>query len=116
MALRSIITILAPEPVPLAARVYRDDEWNEYRVRLFLNGALWKASTDYHTDSRQDAIRTARQMLANATAEAAADVADALAQNLDERPAVFGLGASRAQMHRRATSRAFGAHLAHESE
>lgn len=35
--------------------VYRDAEWDEYRVRVL--GA--NASADYHTDDKQDAFDTA---------------------------------------------------------
>lgn len=39
------------------ARVYRDAEWNEYRVRIYLNGQL-NAAADYHTSDKQDAHDT----------------------------------------------------------
>ena len=39
------------------ARVYRDAEWNEYRVRIYLNGQL-NAAADYHTSDKQDAQDT----------------------------------------------------------
>lgn len=40
------------------ARVYRDSEWNEYRVRFF-RGGKYESAADYHTDDKQDALDTA---------------------------------------------------------
>lgn len=40
------------------AKVYRDCEWDEYRVKFYLNGTYQKGA-DYHTDAREDAIGTA---------------------------------------------------------
>ncbi|NMG45542.1 hypothetical protein GPA22_17650 [Aromatoleum toluvorans] len=49
-------------------RVYiiRDDDWDEYRVELWLNGEHQTAA-DYHTDDALDASQTAENMLAEAT-------------------------------------------------
>lgn len=58
MALRLIHTVTNG---PATCKVYRDAEWNEYRVRLFVNGKLNKAA-DSHTNDKQDAIDTARAM------------------------------------------------------
>lgn len=44
------------------AKVYRDSNWNEYRVRLYARGRLDEA-TDYFTDDKQDAIDTAAAMV-----------------------------------------------------
>lgn len=41
------------------ARIYRDAEWNEYRVRFYLQSHYFGESCDYHTDDRQDAKDTA---------------------------------------------------------
>lgn len=46
-----------------STKVYRDVEFNEYRVRLFVGGVLRQAA-DYHTDDKNDAIATGRKMLA----------------------------------------------------
>jgi hypothetical protein len=54
-----------------AAKVYRDSEWQEYRVRLYIRGEL-HAPADYHTDSKADAIETAFAMVRPSTAKAAA--------------------------------------------
>ncbi len=43
------------------AKVYRDSEWQEYRVRLYICGAL-HAGADYHTGEKDDAIETALAM------------------------------------------------------
>lgn len=44
------------------AKVYRDAEWNEYRVKFFTNG-FHQSRADYHTDDKQDAIDTAKYMI-----------------------------------------------------
>lgn len=44
------------------AKVYRDSEWQEFRVRLYINGQL-NAPADYHTDEKADAIATAAAMV-----------------------------------------------------
>ena len=41
-----------------AAVVYRDAEWNEYRIR-FHEWWEYLPQADYHTDDRQDALGTA---------------------------------------------------------
>lgn len=46
-----------------AAKVYRDSEWNEYRVRFYQDGHVQPAQ-DYHTDDKQDALDTARRVQA----------------------------------------------------
>jgi hypothetical protein len=38
-----------------------DSEWNEFRVRLYINGAL-NSAADYHTDDKEDAANTAYAM------------------------------------------------------
>lgn len=40
------------------AKVYRDAEYNEYRVCFWLDGVKIN-NADYHTDDKQDAIDTA---------------------------------------------------------
>ena len=44
------------------AKVYRDSEWDEYRVRLYIHGEL-HAGADYHTGDKADAIATAAAMV-----------------------------------------------------
>ncbi len=44
----------------LKAVVYHDSEWDEYVVKFYHKGGKYlKPSSDYHTDSKQDAIGTA---------------------------------------------------------
>ena len=44
------------------AKVFRDSEWQEFRVRLYINGAL-HAGADYFTNEKADAIATAAAMV-----------------------------------------------------
>lgn len=44
------------------AKVYRDSEWDEFRVRLYIRGEL-NAPADYHTSDKADAIATAAAMV-----------------------------------------------------
>ncbi len=44
------------------AKVYRDSEWDEYRVRLYIAGEL-RTAADYFTDEKADAIATAAAMV-----------------------------------------------------
>ncbi|WP_338807255.1 hypothetical protein V8U11_11045 [Pseudomonas chlororaphis] len=43
-------------------KVYRDSEWGEYQVRLYIQGSLLKEA-NYHTDDKDDACNTARSMI-----------------------------------------------------
>jgi hypothetical protein len=55
MALRKIITLQAG---PDHVTVYRDSEWDEYRVRFYYDGKLHEPA-DYHDDDKQSAMDTA---------------------------------------------------------
>lgn len=44
------------------AKVYRDTEWNEWRVR-FWYCKVYLNEADYHTDDREDAMDTAMLIL-----------------------------------------------------
>jgi len=44
------------------AKVYRDSDWQEYRVRLYIRGEL-HAPADYYTSDKADAISTAAAMV-----------------------------------------------------
>ena len=59
MALRKLQTFTDGR---VSATVYRDSEWQEYRVRLSVDGKL-RPDADYHTDDRADAEQTARSMV-----------------------------------------------------
>ena len=41
------------------AKVYRDVEWNEYRVKFHVADTGYLTEADYHTDDKQDALDTA---------------------------------------------------------
>lgn len=47
---------------PRTAKIYRDPEWAEYRVRLYIDGILNPAA-DYFTDDLDDAKATLTAML-----------------------------------------------------
>lgn len=58
MALRRIETI-SNTKAGREARVYRDAEWQEFRVKFFQDGTH-QVNADYHTDDKGDAQHTAR--------------------------------------------------------
>ena len=45
------------------AKVYRDTEWNEYRVKFYDTEGQHLVHADYHTDDKDDALSTARAQL-----------------------------------------------------
>ena len=59
MTLRLINTV---EDNNNTAKVYRDSDWNEYRVKFFTDG-VHQVDADYHTDDKQDAISTAESIV-----------------------------------------------------
>lgn len=60
MTLRIFETIIN-NSTGTTAKIYRDTEWNEYRVKYSIDGVHAKNS-DYHTDDKGDAQRTARKI------------------------------------------------------
>lgn len=42
-----------------AAKVYRDSEWQEFRVKFF-DKCVHITDADYHTDDKADAVSTAK--------------------------------------------------------
>ena len=64
---RAVHQLAHPLLVALVARVYRDAEWNEYRVTLAhetVGGALVALpDATYHTDDKGDALNTAQVMM-----------------------------------------------------
>lgn len=63
MALRLVSSVSNSTPTETRqARVYRDVEFNEYRVKLYING-VWRADADYFTDDKADALQTANVMV-----------------------------------------------------
>lgn len=64
MSLRLKATILPKRATEqaLMARVYRDADWSEYRVKFFRQGQHM-VFADYHTADLTDALETARSTL-----------------------------------------------------
>lgn len=58
MALR-LLDEIANDARTRIAKVYRDTEWQEYRVKFTQDGARLP-DADYHTTDRDDATHTAR--------------------------------------------------------
>lgn len=54
--MRLIATYAGPR---VYAKVYRDIDWNEYRVKFYLGTGKHLTEADYHTDDKQDALWTA---------------------------------------------------------
>jgi hypothetical protein len=49
----------------MSVKVYRDIEWNEYRVKIYRDN-MHEESADYHTDDKEDALDTAKSILQTA--------------------------------------------------
>ncbi len=56
------------DPIRIETRVYRDAESDEWRVRLFRDGALVENADSFHSD-KSDAMGTALAMLDHASAK-----------------------------------------------
>jgi hypothetical protein len=50
----------------LTVKTYRDTDWNEYRVKTYIQGQH-QQDADYHTDCKDDALDTARAIVARYT-------------------------------------------------
>jgi hypothetical protein len=50
----------------LTVKTYRDTDWNEYRVKTYIEGQH-QQDADYHTDCKDDALDTARAIVARYT-------------------------------------------------
>jgi len=46
-----------------SAKVYKDTDWDEHRVKFYKNGKHMGEARDYHTDDAQDAHSTAQVVL-----------------------------------------------------
>ncbi len=46
-----------------SAKVYKDNEWNEHRVKFYKNGKHLGEGPEYHTDDVEDAHATAKAAL-----------------------------------------------------
>jgi hypothetical protein len=53
----------------LTVKTYKDTNWNEYRVKTYIEGQH-QIDADYHTDDKEDALDTARAIVARYTATA----------------------------------------------
>jgi hypothetical protein len=51
------------------ATVYRDSEYQDYQVKLKVNGCAANPDTAYFTDDRNDAMQTAQHMARQANTE-----------------------------------------------
>jgi len=58
MTLRKIESI-SNKRLGVKATVYRDTEWQEYRIK-FHRQEIYQENADYHTDDKSDAQHTAR--------------------------------------------------------
>lgn len=77
MGLRLIHTAVDVTDVKSEAKVYRDAEWQEYRVRFYTDG-VQQRNADYHTTDKDDAIATADTWVGSRrAAQAAGEFADA---------------------------------------
>ena len=54
--MRLIATYAGPR---VYAKVYRDIDWNEYRVKFYLGTGKHLTEADYHTNDKQDALDAA---------------------------------------------------------
>lgn len=45
------------------AKIFRDTEWNEYRVKFYSPEGQHYSQADYHTDDKQDALDTAQRQI-----------------------------------------------------
>jgi hypothetical protein len=59
--LRKVQTVLGRVDSIGDAVIYRDNDWNEYRVLQFINGE-YVPGADYHTSDKEDAEATALLM------------------------------------------------------
>lgn len=50
----------------LTVKTYRDTEWGEYRVKMYVKGQHLQ-DADYHTDDKEDALDTARGIVTRYT-------------------------------------------------
>lgn len=51
------------------AKVYKDYEWQEYRVKFYSPEGQHMENADYHTDDKTDALDTARSLIIKMKAE-----------------------------------------------
>lgn len=61
MALRKIGE-MSNEDTQKRAVIYRDAEWNEYRIQFHFNGQ-YQENADYHTDDKHEAFTAAQYII-----------------------------------------------------
>lgn len=49
----------------MQAKIYRDSEWNEYRTKFYNADGQYIVGADSHCDDRDEAIDTAKAVLAH---------------------------------------------------
>jgi hypothetical protein len=57
-----LISTIHKAAAEATAKVYKDTDWQEYRVKFYIQGQH-QENADYHTDDKQDAIDTAHGQL-----------------------------------------------------
>jgi hypothetical protein len=57
-----LISTIHKAAAEATAKIYRDTEWNEYRVKFYVQGHHLQ-DADYHTDCKEDAHSTAHGQL-----------------------------------------------------
>jgi hypothetical protein len=61
-----LISTIHKAAAEATAKIYRDTEWNEYRVKFYQQGQHLQ-NADYHTDCKEDAHSTAHGQLQRMT-------------------------------------------------
>lgn len=57
-----LISTIHKAAAEATAKVYKDTDWNEYRVKFYVRGQH-QQDADYHTEDKQDAHDTAQGQL-----------------------------------------------------
>ncbi len=47
------------------AKIYKDSDWDEYRVKFYTDGKYDGEDSDHHTDDKEDAVNTAKSQITN---------------------------------------------------
>lgn len=47
------------------AKIYKDSDWDEYRVKFYTDGKYDGEDSDHHTDDKEDAVNTAKFQITN---------------------------------------------------
>jgi hypothetical protein len=63
---RRLKTVVRGDNPDVYAKVYRDTDWEEFQVRLFVNGKYAGEHSDYHAADLDDAMSTAQDMVRRA--------------------------------------------------